>query len=714
VLRSDWIGVPWSAAVWPILGSMFMFRLCVYLYDLKHDTGRPNVARTLSYFFLLPNVCFPLFPVVDFKTFRRTYYDAPAFDIYQKGVGWIFRGVVHLVLYRVVYYHLTLTPAEVRDVPDLVQFLTSNFLLYLRVSGQFHVIVGILHLFGFNLPPTHYFFYLASSFNDFWRRINIYWKDFMMKLFYYPTYFKLRRMGTTAALVLSTLLVFMATWLLHSYQWFWLRGDFPIVWQDGAFWGVLAILVIANSLYEAKHGRMRSLERRAWSFGGSAGVALRTAATFCVICVLWSVWTSASFSEWLALWSLPDGWGTADMSSMVSVLLLGTVWFGLRKDPASGDPHRAQRPLTFSQFRSSGLATALSIAALYALGQPALYTRLGAAGELVESARSARLNVQDAAELEIGYYEGLMRVDRFNAQLWEVYARGVDEFGRFYQIRNDFLLKELRPSVQRQFRQRPYSTNVHGMRDQDYRVAKDPDVHRIAMLGSSVLMGWGIGDGETFEALVEHRLNVEHSPASPNRYEVLNFGVGGYGPLDELADFEQRVLKFEPDVIVYIGHHTDERRAVRHLLNVLSRGVEIPYPELRQVLIGQDVNAKTAETIATRRLQPYAEQLVTFAYRRMASLCRDRGIVPVWVSLPLLEGESPHRLPALARDAGFHVIDLADLYDGQDRRALQNSETDSHPNTVGHQLIARRLYDGLIELDRGGAAGLLTRPSPSQ
>src|SRR5262249_28969695 len=32
--RVDAVAVPWSRAVWPILGSMFMFRLPVYLYDL--------------------------------------------------------------------------------------------------------------------------------------------------------------------------------------------------------------------------------------------------------------------------------------------------------------------------------------------------------------------------------------------------------------------------------------------------------------------------------------------------------------------------------------------------------------------------------------------------------------------------------------------------------------------------------------------------------
>ena len=45
-----------------------------------------------------------------------------------------------------------------------------------------------------------------------------------MKLFFYPTHFKLRKMGTLWALSLATLATFLATWLLHSWQWFWIRG----------------------------------------------------------------------------------------------------------------------------------------------------------------------------------------------------------------------------------------------------------------------------------------------------------------------------------------------------------------------------------------------------------------------------------------------------------------------------------------------------------
>ena len=75
--------------------------------------------------------------------------------------------------------------------------MISTFLLYVRISGQFHLVIGMLHLFGFNLPETHHRYLLASSFTDFWRRINIYWKDFMMKVFYYPAFFRLRKLGET-------------------------------------------------------------------------------------------------------------------------------------------------------------------------------------------------------------------------------------------------------------------------------------------------------------------------------------------------------------------------------------------------------------------------------------------------------------------------------------------------------------------------------------
>src|SRR5207244_4121871 len=53
-----------TAPFWPVLGSMFMFRLAVFLHDTRHAPARPPLLVTLAYFLPLPNICFTFFPVI--------------------------------------------------------------------------------------------------------------------------------------------------------------------------------------------------------------------------------------------------------------------------------------------------------------------------------------------------------------------------------------------------------------------------------------------------------------------------------------------------------------------------------------------------------------------------------------------------------------------------------------------------------------------------
>ena len=179
--------------IWPILGSMFMFRLIVYLYDLKHEAAPFSASRAVAYFFMLPSVCMPLFPVVDYKTFQRSFYNADPLRLYQTGVKWILRGLIHLILYKAVYFLAVVEPGGVVNGTDAARYMVSTFLLYLKISGLFHIIVGLLHLYGYGLAETHHFYLFSASFTDFWRRINIYWKDFIQKIVFNPAYFRLRK-----------------------------------------------------------------------------------------------------------------------------------------------------------------------------------------------------------------------------------------------------------------------------------------------------------------------------------------------------------------------------------------------------------------------------------------------------------------------------------------------------------------------------------------
>jgi alginate O-acetyltransferase complex protein AlgI len=291
-------GIPYD--FWPVFGAIFMFRFSIYLYDAAYAKTPPTIKDFLTYFFIIPNYYFVLFPVIDFQTHRQTYFRRNINDVAQQGIVWIGRGAVQLLLYRLVYHWKgpSNAPDQVTTFGALVTTMVLTYMLYLRVSGQFHMIIGFLHLFGYDLPETHHKYLLSRSLTDFWRRINIYWKDFMVKMVFFPIYFRLRKSGDVRAQVIATIVVFVVTWFTHAYQSFWLRGDLLMTWPDTLFWGILGALVTVNLLLERRRparGAAKPAAPKVWV------EPLKVAGTFCLIVTLWSLWNSPSVSEWIDL-----------------------------------------------------------------------------------------------------------------------------------------------------------------------------------------------------------------------------------------------------------------------------------------------------------------------------------------------------------------------------------------------------------------------------
>ncbi len=87
-----------------VLATIFMFRTILYLYELKHEKKSASIWHRLNYFFMLPNIIFPLFPIVDYKTYLNTYYDKTDTFIYQRGINLILWSIICLLCYRYLYY----------------------------------------------------------------------------------------------------------------------------------------------------------------------------------------------------------------------------------------------------------------------------------------------------------------------------------------------------------------------------------------------------------------------------------------------------------------------------------------------------------------------------------------------------------------------------------------------------------------------------------
>ena len=704
--KVEWISGPWSDAIWPILASMFMFRLIVYVYDIQHEKQheKMSLACSISYFFMLPNICFPMFPVVDYRGFRRTYYNAEQHEIYQTGIDWMVRGIIHLLLYRAIYYYWTLTPTEVIDPDTLTQYLVTNFLLYLRISGMFHLITGMLHLFGFNLIPTHNLYCLASSFTDFWRRINIYWKDFMMKIFYYPLFFMLRRFGEIPAIVAATIIVFVLTWMLHSYQWFWLRGDFPIIWQDGIFWMGLALLVVVGSVREFKRGRDRTLGLAAESWRSKIDRGLRTVSLFFVICILWSIWTSESIVQWLSMWSfLWDGIpssGSAFPGLLIVVAALvfvSAILFGRESS--------VERHITLFgtvTLPRSTIVTFMLLALATPLGLPQVYSYFGAnLANVVISLKSGSLNRADAAALERGYYEGLTNVNRFNSQLWEIYMNRPPRLvnaslANFTRLRDDFLQVELARNYRSETEHGAIEINRWGMRDQDYAPLPPNGTVRGLLLGYSTVLGWGVAQEETFESILEARINESLAKSAGAKFEMLNVSVPGYRPPQQAMALDE-ALKFAPHVVFYTAAGREQWNTINFLADVLEKRVDIPYPDLKALIETAGVKSDMVRPTILRQLKLHEDALLEWVYGHITQRSAKAGARPVWIYLPPViptagEPEEHGRARELAQAAGFEIIDLTGMFEGEDLDALILEQWDQHPNAKAHELIARRIY----------------------
>lgn len=713
MLRMDAAGSPWSAAIWPILGSMFMFRLILYVRAMKSEQGERTWWSSLAYFFMLPNVAFPLYPVVDYQTFRRTHFDADETAIYEQGILWISRGLVHLVLYRFVYHNLLNDPADVARLSDLVQLMLGTFLLYLKVSGQFHLIVGMLHLFGFRLPETHKLYYLAHGFTELWRRINIYWTDFMMKTVFYPTYFRVKRFGPAMAVGLSTAAVFVTTWLLHSYQWFWLRGGFPMTLPDALFWGILGALVVRGALKELRATKAPKRGAGRWDFR----MGLRAATTFFLFCLLWSLWSTESVGQWL--WMLTTA-GTVDTKGIALVLATLSVVALL-----GGFDWEANKRASTSRWRQPWVRSMVSLVFLLLISLPAVRD-IGPQswGTAIASLRDTGLNVRDAAKQHRGYYEQLDVRGQINAA---VDASGVDRSqwldpaqAGIIRYREDRIERDLYPSLNLVWNGNPFTTNSFGMRDREYSLQKPAGTYRIALLGPSHVMGNGVADGETFEHLVEQRLNNELAGSAERRFEILNFAVDGFTLPQQLALLEDRVLQFAPDMVIVSQYHQGRMMTERYIDKITGKGIPIS-DELRAILVRAGIDQvgsgsvpiptesgrALARHLGLQPRMPHAEfaarvrrvsdEVNDWALQRIATVVRDNGAVPVVLALNAVIEDAPTDVPNIEaiRRAQFLVFDLLDVFPAQDRAALRVAPWDDHPNAIGHQLIADAFYGQL-------------------
>jgi alginate O-acetyltransferase complex protein AlgI len=690
--------------VLPVVASIFMFRSIIFLHELKFINEKVSIWKQMSYFFMLPNLIFPLYPLVDYKTYLNTYYNKDDLKIYRNGIRLLIVGVLHLMIYRIIYIHLLPDPTTLTGYSDTVQYLVFSYMMILRMSGMFHFILGILALFGMNLPPIFNLYFLTNSFNDLWRRINVYWKDFMMKVFYYPIYFKVKKFGMGTAIFLTTMIIFIITWFFHAWQWFWIRGKFSLSLTDILFWIIFGLLIALNSLYQQK--REKKFIREGFSYLKALTLTMRTIGMFVFMSFFWTFWNSTTILEWteIVFQLIVISFKEVLITCLILIIIMFIGVFAQLLHAKYGFEN-VRKFLRFQHFFSLNALIFTFVIIAFPPFQDFLKSKTQFN---LRDYLEMKLNMHDDRIVEKGYYETLLNKESALSPLWEIQkkentrqyrknAAPEEESRKMTKSTKDIRRKVLYPNNKVKFKDKWVETNEWGMRDKSYELIAPINHYRMAIIGGSFEFGSGVSNEDVYEKIAEDSINNMQIPKGYEEYEILNFSVNAYTLIQYLKVVEDQIVLFKPDVLMIAVHPGVLNRTIdRGISSLVTREIDLEYPFLKSIIAKAGITSKISEREVLKKLIPYKEYISDSCLHFISKICDENNIIPSIIFLEPFGNKEHEFLSTISKKYGFIILDLQYPYKQFPDRVIRVGLTDRHPNKLGHQLIGEKLVEQLI------------------
>lgn len=258
--------------------------------------------------------------------------------------------------------------------------------------------------------------------------------------------------------------------------------------------------------------------------------------------------------------------------------------------------------------------------------------------------------------------------------------------------------------------------NSRGCRDEEWPKDAPPGVRRVAFVGDSFSYGWGVEEpADRFPELVGEKLNSETSTT----IQALNVAKPGWNTQQQTKAIEVMLDYYDVDKVV-----------LSHVLNDIEDllptepgfdPTEPPYPQWfnpdASYLLHQLHLTLVVPRLPTVRQYHewlsagYADQQIVERHLgrigRLVEMCRAHGADMRVAFLPFVRAPAGFdqqaingRLAASLNAAGIPAVDLSDVFDGHAASELVVNHLDSHPNQLGHRLIAERMSAWLGSVDR--------------
>jgi lysophospholipase L1-like esterase len=269
-------------------------------------------------------------------------------------------------------------------------------------------------------------------------------------------------------------------------------------------------------------------------------------------------------------------------------------------------------------------------------------------------------------------------------------------------------------------------TNSHGMREREIPIEKPASVVRIAALGDSYTFGFGVPGRRAYPRVLESLLN--DGAQGEARFEVLNFGVGGYSTRDEAIVLRHRALAWKPDLVILGYALNDPEDEPFQPLHAYFRPTQWwQHFELLRLF----AQARWKWRVRRYGDGDYLRSLhgdprwwgnVVNAFESIRGATRSAGsrvlvvIFPMntvveWAQYPYADVHEQVARTAVAH--GFDALDLLPVFAGRLPGEVRLTDSDAHPNEEGHRLAAEAIAARLRgNEERFFGAGAATSRSP--
>ncbi|MBF0312091.1 MAG: SGNH/GDSL hydrolase family protein [Oligoflexia bacterium] len=252
------------------------------------------------------------------------------------------------------------------------------------------------------------------------------------------------------------------------------------------------------------------------------------------------------------------------------------------------------------------------------------------------------------------------------------------------------------------------SLNNLGNRGKELSTTKSQNTKRILIMGSSVTLGWGVSQEETFTSILEQRLNKEKTIHDPRQFEVINAGIGNYNSYYQYRLFLRQYSIVQPDMVIFHYFINDaEKNPQRNDNPLLKHSLLFAFLYDKIALLAFQHKGNKPSLFEFYQ-QNYQEDNADFqrsiqSILSVKKICEDLHIPFALEIVPdfhNLQMNSPyesiyqliektylqHNIPVINTFKNFQ------LQFGGKEKELWIQPDDPHPNQKGHRVMADEIY----------------------